>query len=83
MSRNALQIFQAEDPQGFLMLELAAQLSRSEKVPPLQRAVLLIEISNTMAPYLVKAAAESFEPVVDPNAKPKYTWVNGARVKIK
>ena len=78
MSRNALQIFQAEDPAGYELLKLAAELSRSEKVPVAQRMSLLIEISETVAPYLVKAAAEAFE-------KPKYEykWVNGARIKTQ
>lgn len=79
MSRNALQIFQAEDPVGYEVLRVAAELSRSEKIPPVQRAVLLIEIADAVAPYIVKAAAEASIDEV----KPKFRWVNGARIKVK
>lgn len=79
MYRNALQIFKAEDPDGFSLFEIAAKLSRSDKVPVEQRMGLIISIADTVAPYLIKAAAEALQV----EEKPKYQWVNGARVKIK
>jgi hypothetical protein len=78
--RNALQIFQAEDPQGYELLQVAAQLSQSEKVPPAQRMSLFLSIYDAVGPYLDKAAEEATPPAEE---KPKYRWHNGARVKVK
>jgi len=79
MSRNALEIFQAEDPEGFQLLQVAAQMSRSEKVDPIDRLVLLAEISTAVGPYMIKAAVEQLAE----EEKPKYEWRNGARVRVK
>lgn len=82
MSRNAFQIFQAEDPQGYAVLQVAAEMSRSEHVPPMHRAILLIEISEAVAPYLIKAAAESVTESIEEAKTPKYEWRRGARVRV-
>lgn len=79
MSRNALQIFKDEDPAGYHIMEVAAQMTRSDKVSAHEKLVLLVQISDVVAPYLVKAAAEAAAEIPE---KPKYRWVNGARVKV-
>lgn len=63
-----------------VILELAEN-GRNETLPVAKRMQAYALVSDLMAPLMIEAAAESLVPKED--NKPKYRWVNGARIKVK
>lgn len=76
---NFLQLFSEQDPDGFRAMQAACQLSRSNNISPLEKMALLLEIHDACHPYMLQAAAEN---LAETEAKPKYVWRNGAKVKV-